>query len=384
MKVLILHNRYREPGGEERAVELQSQAFERAGIEHRVMERDSAAATRSRAAAAMLRGGERPEEVSAAALELGADVVHVHNLHPLFGHRSLEAAHHAGARVVMHLHNYRLFCAIAIAFRDGEQCFRCRGRRTLPGLVLNCRGSLPESAVYTSALALRQPEVLAAVDRFVTPSRFAAEQLERLGLPPGRLDVVSNYVPSFADASRAHEGGYALVTGRLSVEKGIATAIEAASISGVRLKVAGDGPLAAELRELARGAPVEMLGRVPAERVPELLAGAAMAIVPSVSADVLPFAALEAMAAGVPAIGSDAGSLPEVLGAERCVPRRDARALAAAMRRLLDDPAERRALGELGIERARERFGEDRYVRELLAVYDAAQRGLQGSITTSD
>jgi glycosyltransferase involved in cell wall biosynthesis len=304
-------------------------------------------------------------------------------MHPLFGHRSLHAAREAGAAVVLHLHNYRLFCSIAIAFRDGEQCFRCRGRRTLPGLVLNCRGSLPESAVYTTALALHQPAVLDAVDRFVTPSRFAADTLERLGLPGDRLDVVANYVPEIAADSKAHEGTYALVAGRLSVEKGIGTAIEAARISGVPLKVAGDGPLAAELRELARGAPVELLGRVSPERVRELLRGAAMAIVPSVSADVMPFAALEAMAAGVPVIGSDAGSLPELLGEERCVPRRDAQALAAAMRGLFDDPGKRGEEGALLIDLARRRYGEERYVRELLALYAALQVGLRGSITTT-
>jgi glycosyltransferase involved in cell wall biosynthesis len=331
----------------------------------------------------MLRGGERPEEVAAAVRELGASVVHVHNMHPLFGHRSLEAARAAGAAVVMHLHNYRLFCSIAIAFRDGDQCFRCHGRRTLPGLVLNCRGSLPESAVYTSALALHQPGVLGAVDRFVTPSEFAAARLAQLGLPRDRLDVVASYAPGSADGSNAHEGEYALIAGRLSVEKGIDVAIEAARSSGVPLKVAGDGPLADALRTQARGAPVELLGRVPVERVRELMRGAAMALVPSVSAEVMPFAALEAMAAGVPVVASDAGSLPEVLGPERCVPSRDAGALAQAMRRLFDDPAARRAEGERLIERARERFGEERYVRELLALYESLQAGLRGSITIS-
>ncbi|MFL5886084.1 MAG: glycosyltransferase family 4 protein [Thermoleophilaceae bacterium] len=381
MRVLLLHNRYRQAGGEERAVELQAAAFERAGIEHRVLERESGEASRSRAARAMLRGGERPEDVAQAVRDFGADIVHVHNLHPLFGHRSLAAARDAGAAVVVHLHNYRLFCSIAIAFRDGEQCFRCRGRRTLPGFVLNCRGSLPESAVYTTALALHQPALLEAVDRFITPSHFAAGQLERLGLPRERVDVVASYVPEAPPA--AHDGGYALVAGRLSVEKGVATAIEAAAISGVPLEVAGDGPLADDLRARARGAPVEFLGRVPRERLDDLLANAAMALVPSVSADVMPYAALEAIAAGVPVIGSDAGSLPEVLGEERCVPRRDARALAAAMRRLLEDPAEREAEGRRLRERAREQFGEERYLRELLATYDAAQAGLRGSITAS-
>jgi len=98
------------------------------------------------------------------------------------------AAQAAGARTVLHLHNFRLFCAIAVASRDGGPCFRCRGRFTLPGLVLNCRGSLPEAAAYAAALSAQLPQVLATVDRFVAPSRYAVGQLALLGVPADRLE----------------------------------------------------------------------------------------------------------------------------------------------------------------------------------------------------
>ena len=369
-RVLVVHNRYRYAGGEERAVELQLAALRRARVTHAVLERDSAATGRAQAARALLRGGDEPGEVADAVRALGATVVHVHNMQPLFGPRSLAAARGAGARVVMHLHNFRLFCSIAVAFRDGHTCFRCSGRFTLPGLVLDCRGSVPESAAYATALALHQRAVLDAVDRFVTPSRFAAAQLARLGVPAERLDVVANYAPESAPADPA-AGGYAVVAGRLAAEKGIDVAVEAAGRAGVPLRVAGDGPLAGELRALARraAAPVELLGRVPAEQVAELLAGAAMVLVPSVGPDVMPFAALEGMAAGVPVVAARSGSLPELVGPERCVPRRDPGALAAAMGRLWRDPELRRAEGAALRERARERFSEDRYTRALLELY---------------
>jgi glycosyltransferase involved in cell wall biosynthesis len=57
------------------------------------------------------------------------------------------------------------------------------------------------------------------------------------------------------------------------------------------------------------------------------------------------------------------------VGEERCVPRRDPDALAAAMRMLWADPGRRRGEGDALIARARERFGEARYVDGLLALY---------------
>ena len=373
-RVLVVHNRYRVAGGEERAVELQLAALRQARVSHAALQRDSAGASRLRAGRALLRGGDVPGDVAAAVHELDATVVHMHNMNPLFGSRSLAAARDAGARVVLHLHNFRLFCSIAVAFRDGGTCFRCRGRFTLPGVVLNCRGSVPESAAYTAALALHQPAVMRAVDRFLTPSRFAAEQLVRLGVPRERLEVIPNYVPEMAPGDPG-DGGYALFAGRLSTEKGPAVAIDAAARSGVPLRVAGDGPLEPELRARvgAGGAPVELLGRLPGAEAAELVARAAMVVVPSVGPEVMPFAALEAMAAGVPVIASRTGSLPEIVGDERCVPRGDPAALAAAMSRLWGDPELRRAEGEALHARVRRRHSEDRYTRDLLALYARVQ-----------
>ena len=383
MRVLVLHNRYRVTGGEERAVELHAAALAAAGVEHRVLARDSAEAGRGRAAAALLRGGEDPGEVARAVAELGADVVHCHNMQPLFGPRALAAAREAGARVVLHLHNFRLFCAIGVAFRDGAPCFRCRGGNTIPGLALNCRGSVAEAAVYATALARRLPQVVAVVDRFVAPSAWAAGQLVRLGLPAERVTALPHYLPAdeVAPASAAHEGEYALAAGRLAPEKGLEAAIDAAAEAGVPLRIAGDGPLAGALERRARerGAPVRLLGRVEADELRRLRRGAALFVAPTRGSETFGLAALEAMGAGLPVVAARAGALPELVGEERCVPRDDTAALAAAMRALWEDPDRRRAEGEALLARARERFSRERFTGDLLALYEGVLSGRSGA-----
>ena len=98
-----------------------------------MLDRDSAALSRSRAAAGMLRGGLDPDDVADAVRRTRARVVHAHNVNPSFGWRALAAARDAGARVVLHLHNYRLVCAVGTCFTRGADCTRCHGRNTLPG-----------------------------------------------------------------------------------------------------------------------------------------------------------------------------------------------------------------------------------------------------------
>jgi glycosyltransferase involved in cell wall biosynthesis len=372
-----VHNRYRIEGGEERSVDLQLRALEAAGVEHALFERRSADAGKAEAARALLRGGAQPRELADAVRLLGATVVHAHNTVPLIGPAGLAAARRAGAAVVLHLHNVRIFCATGFGERDGGPCRRCRGRNTLPGLVLNCRRSLPEAVSYAAALSLHQPRLLDAVDRFVAPSAAARDELAGRGLPAERVEVLRHYLPadSFAERSAAADGGYALVASRLSPEKGIEDALTACVTAGVPLRIAGEGPERERLERLARdagaAADVTFLGRLPAADVRRELAGAAMVLMPSRYHEFSPYSALEAMAAGVPVVATAMGGLPELLGENRCVPIGDISSFAARVAALWADSDARAAEGDALIARARERHSLERYTGDLLALYDA-------------
>src|SRR5277367_4124881 len=233
--VLFLHNRYRATGGEERAVEdLMWLVRERLGEPAELLTRDSASLGRARAAAGLLRGGLEPEEVAAAVRLSGARVVHAHNLQPALGWRALAAARAAGARIVLHLHQYRLVCAIGVCFTGGEQCTRCHGRDTLPGLRRNCRGNLGEAAAYGASLALWQRRLVEQADVVIVPSVFARERLRALGapLPWERVHVLAPPVRSrAADPRQDGREPYALVVSRLAPEKGVDVAIDASRLA---------------------------------------------------------------------------------------------------------------------------------------------------------
>lgn len=371
-RILLLHNRYREPGGEERLVGQTEELLRDRGVECHLLARDSGGLSRRRAAAGMLHGGLDPSEVAATVRRLRANVVHAHNINPLFGARALMAAREAGAKVVLHLHNYRLFCAIGTCFRDGEPCSLCRGRNTWPGVRHRCRGSLVESAVYGLSLARHQRAVFGVVDLFVTPSAFAREWLEAMGLPRERTETIKNFVPAgeFAERSTANQGAYALYVGRLAPEKGADVVIAAAMRAKVPLIVAGAGPEAKRCKALAgEGRLIELVGRVDRQRLRSLRAGAAFAVLPSRWPEVLPFAAIEAMAAGQPVLASRVGGLPELLDERQLVPPGDERAWAGALEALWKAPAERRAIGEANIARARDELNADLFTDRLLGIY---------------
>ena len=375
-RVLVVHNRYRIEGGEERSVDLQLRALEAAGVEHSLFERRSGDAGRGQAARALLRGGERTDELADVVRASRATVVHAHNTLPLIGPKGLAAARAAGAAVILHLHNVRIFCATGFGERDGGPCRRCRGRNTLPGLVLNCRRSLPEAVTYAAALSLHQPELFERVDRFVTPSAAARDELAARGLPADRTDVLTHYLPddAFAERSRAGEGAYALVASRLSPEKGIEDAVRACAEVGVPLRIAGEGPERTRLEQLAgeSAAAVTFLGRLPAAEVRRELAGAAMVLMPSRYHEFSPYSALEAMAQGVPVVATAMGGLPELLGDGACVPPGDAAGFTERIAALWGDADIRAVQGNAVLSRARGNHSLDRYVKDLLALYARA------------
>src|ERR1700753_2963248 len=159
--VIFLHNRYRTTGGEERVVEdLLGLVRERLGEPAELLAADSATIGQARAAAGLLGGGLNPSAVAAAVRRGGARVLHAHNLQPSFGWRALAAARAEGARIVLHLHQYRLVCAVGVCFTEGRECTRCHGRNTLPGIARNCRGSRAEALAYGTSLALWQRRMI--------------------------------------------------------------------------------------------------------------------------------------------------------------------------------------------------------------------------------
>lgn len=369
--VLFLHNRYRTRGGEERVVEdLLALVRERIG-EAGLLERDSAALSRARAAAGLLGGGLAPAEVAAEVRRTGATVVHAHNLLPAFGWRALAAARGADAKVVLHLHQYRLVCAIGVCFRDGRDCTRCHGRNTLPGVRLDCRGSRGEALLYGASLSAWQRRLLDQADVVLVPSAFAARRLAELGAPLAGRDVRVLAPPvAVPDGPPRQAGGegYALVASRLSVEKGVDVAIDACRMAGMPLVVAGEGPEEAQLRARAAGADVRFLGTVAGAALERLRAGASLAIVPSRSAETFGLALAEAMAAGVPALASRVGALPELMEEEGLVAPGDPAALAAAISRRAGDEA----AGQRGRQRVREVCSPDLVATRLAAIYGRA------------
>lgn len=348
LRVLQVHARYRQPGGEDAVVRAECEVLQRAG--HAVHQHLADNPTGGRAAALALAASvwnpAAARRVGEAVTSFGPDVAHVHNTWFAHSPSVAHALRRRGVPVVMTIHNYRLSCANGLFLRDGVPCEDCLARPTVPAVRHACyRDSHAVSAVAAAGIALHRQLATwqGSVDRFLVLSRFAQERLVRAGIPAERIRLSGNAVadpgarPCPPSASRN-----VVFVGRLSREKGVAVLLRAwreAQPHALRLVIAGDGP---EREGLEREAPpgVEFVGRLPSESVGQLLLQARALVIPSIWYEGQPLVALEALAAGLPLIVSDIGGLPEVVGASGAgwfAAPGDPSALAARLLDLEDD-----------------------------------------------
>jgi len=207
---------------------------------------------------------------------------------------------------------------------------------------------------------------------FLCVSAFIRDQLLARGFPPEKLLVQHSGVnlDTPIEPGDPAPAGYVMFAGRFVEKKGATWLIDAvrrleAEGRDVRLLLVGAGPLEAELRRASASLKhVEFRGWMPNNELRRWMRGALALCVPSVhaadgDAEGLPTVVIEAMAAGTPVIGSHHAGIGEAIEDEHTgflVPEQDPDAIAAALRRLLDDPGLRRQLGENARSAAVEHF----------------------------
>ncbi len=239
-------------------------------------------------------------------------ILHCHNLFPMLSPAVLRAARDGDSRVVITLHNYRMFCLPATCLRDGEICELCLGKVPWRGIVYRCyRGSLPGSAALAASLSLhRAIGSFDQVSQFLPVSRFVFEKHVQAGLASDKMFIKPNFC--WPQSRRAGAGEYFLYVGRLSREKDVRTLLEAWRSIHAPLILAGDGPDRHALQDMAP-AEVVFRGRVDPSEVTQLLTGARALMVPSRWYEGAPRSVIEAYAAGVPVIATRFGALPEIV-----------------------------------------------------------------------
>ncbi|RME46225.1 MAG: glycosyltransferase [Chloroflexi bacterium] len=204
----------------------------------------------------------------------------------------------------------------------------------------------------------------------------------------GGIEAATPSPPAAGVAVQASAGRPLLLfVGRLRYYKGLEYLLRAMRDIDATLLVVGSGPMATEWQELARnqglGERVHFLGEVPDAELPAYYQAADLFVLPaSHRSEAFGVVQLEAMAAGKPVISTDLGTGTSFVNQDGVtgyvVPPRDARALARAINRLLEDAELQQAMGEEGRQRVLKHFTVDRMVDGVVRVYEDLKAEKEG------
>lgn len=393
MRLLLVHNFYQRPGGED--VVFASEKALLANKGHEVFEltaHNDEIDRVSRAQAALETIWSRPFQrtLEAKIAEVRPEIIHFHNTFMVISPAAYYTARSRGIPVVQTLHNYRLVCPAATFFRDGHVCEDCLGQLApLPSIRYGCyRHDRKTTGMVAAMLTLHK--VLRTwsnqVDRFVVLTEFARRKFVESGLPSDKLVVKPNFLMDDPGTGK-RSGGYALFVGRLSEEKGVGTLLESwRSVPDVVLKVVGDGPLMPELRAKVQSeglTNVELLGQCPRAETLALMKEAYCLIFPSEWYEGMPMTIVEAFACGIPVIASSVGAMCELV-AERetgmFFSAGDADSLAETVRRAWASPEEMARLGSNARREFLARYTAEHNYDQLSGIYHGLRKSSRSAV----
>jgi glycosyltransferase involved in cell wall biosynthesis len=391
MKIMLVHSRYRSaaPSGENRVVDQESAAL--AGLGHDVVrfERSSddipgwPKAKQAVLPAAVVWNATSRRDLVAALRAQRPDVAHVHNTFPLLSPSVLYACRDAAVPVVATIHNYKLVCASGDFFRAGAVCHDCAPGHPGPSVRHGCyRGSRAATVPVALASAMHRKAWLSLVSAYIFISKSQRELLRDAEFPPERVFVRHNMIPA-RDATRPARQDTVVYAGRLDAAKGLYVLmagwdsyLKTAAHPGLRLVIAGSGPLDGQVAAWASARPsVRLAGQLDAAECTRTMAAARAVVLPSAWEETFGLAAVEAMALGVPPVAAGHGSFTELVtdGVDGVLVRPDdPAALGQALADADTDPERYAEYGRQARKTYEQRFDPADSLRKLVEVYEYA------------
>lgn len=323
MKILLIHNKYQQVGGEDTVFHAEGELLQNNGhlVEFLVFDNKEIITWFDK----LLSGIYLIyNPVSARTLRrkiklLDPDVIHIHNFVPLASPSVFFVAKEFDKPVVLTLHNYRLLCPSTTLYVNNQIYERSIDKYFPLDAII--KGVYRNSILQTAALVMMTltHKLLGTwqnkIDAYIVLTRFALSKFNgsTLGIRPDQFFIKSNFVEedNLPDCKRED---FFLFVGRLTNEKGIRTLLESTKLLSYDLTIIGGGPLEDMVREYAsENSRIKFLGFQPRGTILEIMKKCKALIFPSVWYEGFPMTILEAFSKGTPVIASRLGSMEEVV-----------------------------------------------------------------------
>lgn len=320
--VLIVHNYYQIPGGEDTVVANEKKMLEEHGHKVILYSRNNAELkqmTKFQKLFLPITTVFNPrtyKEIKRLIKSENIEIVHVHNTLNLISPAVYYAARAMKVPVVQTVHNFRLVCPGATFYRDGHICEDCMKNGLWCAVKHKCyRGSKIQTlACVLSTWFHRMTGIYGKINYICLTEFNKSKLLELKQIKPEKVFVKPNFVvneSSFVlEESRENQFVFA---GRLDKLKGVDILFETWKRMGdnaPKLVVCGTGPMEKWCKEFVRQNQVniELRGFVPNIEAQKLIANSKALVLPTQWYEGFPMSIVEAYSVGTPVVCSDLGN----------------------------------------------------------------------------
>lgn len=391
MRVLLAHNYYRQPGGEDVVFAAEAELLRRNGhtvIEYTEKNSRIDGMNPVRVAAQTVWSSPARKQLLNLLRAERPDVIHFHNTFPLLSPSVYSACRELRVPVVQSLHNPRLLCPAATFYRNGRVCEDCLDRAVpWPSTLHGCyRSSRAQTAVVAAMLTVHRwlNTWANGVDAYVVFTNFYRQKFVKGGLPEDKLVVKPHFVFPDPQKKTPSPGKHVVFIGRLQPEKGIHTLLRAwRKAPAIPLKIIGAGPLMNEVTEFVGRHDlkniVDVGGYLRRDAVLATLKQSLALVWPSEGHyETFGLVAVEAFACGVPVIASRAGAMGEIVedgGTGLLFKPGDPDDLAAKVRWAVAHPQQMARMGENARRKYERHYTAEKNYEMLVAIYERVIAG---------
>ncbi|MBS2210214.1 glycosyltransferase family 4 protein [Carboxylicivirga mesophila] len=318
MRVLFIHNRYQQAGGEDTVVKMEMDMLRENGNEVDLLEFNNDNITtltdKLRAFVSSIYSFSTKRIVETKISETSYDVIHVHNFFPLVSPSVYDAAYKYKIPIVQTLHNYRIICPGALLMQDGKICEKCLKGNYFNAMIYKCYRN---SILGSLSIALMDGVHRAIntwnnkINKVICLTEFAKNKFIEGGIDKNKLVVKPNFLLIKEDLpEEINRENVGLFVGRISEEKGINSLIEIHDKLKGLILIVGDGPAIDKLKGLSK---FKILGRKSNKEVVELMRKSSFLLFPSIWYEGLPMTILEAFSNKLPVIATNIGAMKELI-----------------------------------------------------------------------
>ena len=322
MRILFIHNKYLQHGGEDVVVDMETSILTEKGHEVRNVFFNNASISgffsRIRAALNSVHSFSSARTVSKAIVQFKPDIIHIHNLFFIASPSVLSVANKHKVPVVFTLNNYRLVCCNSILLRNNKICELCLHQKVpFSGIRYKCyRNSSIESALVTAITSIHKlfGTWRKKVATYIALNEFSRSKFlnSSLRLTNEKIITKQNFVRDFGEGSMERENFF-LFAGRIVKEKGVHVLAQAfAGMPENKVIIIGEGPDKELLEKMfSSNQNIIFKGRMQREEVSSYMKRCRAVICPSIWYEGTPLTVIEAFATGTPVIASGLGSMME-------------------------------------------------------------------------